>query len=90
MEMDRIVSGSYDNAIIVWAFMTGHQLFTLTGHSNRVFRVQFDLYKIVSSSQDDSIRVWDMAGPKVVGSGAEMGGGGGRRAIRNVHPYPAF
>lgn len=33
----------------------------LQGHHNRVFRVQFDAFKIVSSSQDDTLRVWDFA-----------------------------
>lgn len=28
-------------------------------HTNRVFRLQFDAFKIVSSSQDDQIRIWD-------------------------------
>lgn len=48
--------------------------------------MQFDAHKIISSSQDDTIRVWDMAGAKVVDkekdamaieSGGGSGGGGG-------------
>jgi F-box and WD-40 domain protein 1/11 len=35
----------------VWDFETGHQMFVLNGHTNRVFRVQFDFFKIITSSQ---------------------------------------
>ena len=89
VQMDRIVSGSYDSSMIVWSFHDGRLLFKIgsgtaadrIGHSNRVFRVQFDAHKIVSSSQDDTIRVWDMAGASVVGASDPMaieeGGGGG-------------
>mmetsp|Transcript_20181 Transcript_20181/g.60260 ORF Transcript_20181/g.60260 Transcript_20181/m.60260 type:complete len:91 (-) Transcript_20181:44-316(-) len=31
----------------------------LNGHENRVFRLQFDMFKIISSSQDDNIRIWN-------------------------------
>lgn len=97
--MDRIVSGSYDHTMICWSFHTGRALFRIgtadparqvlipetqpEGHTNRVFRVQFDGVKIISSSQDDTIRVWDMAAEGVVEAGEagmlgiEASGGGG-------------
>ena len=45
------MSGSYDKTIRIWDFKTGEELAKLTGHDNRVFRVQFDDFKIVSSAQ---------------------------------------
>ena len=52
--------------IQVWDFWTGSPLFVLEGHTNRVFRVQFDERKIVSSSQDDKICVWDFTPRELV------------------------
>jgi WD40 repeat protein len=45
----------------VWNLKTGEVVQTLTGHESRVFRIQFDSFKIVTSSQDDTIRLWDFA-----------------------------
>ena len=50
-----------DRTVRVWDLHTGECVQELAGHENRVFRVQFDAFKIVSSSQDDTIRVWDFA-----------------------------
>ena len=46
----------------IWDFVTGAQLHSLTAHSNRVFRVQFDALRIISSSQDDTMIIWDFSG----------------------------
>ena len=46
----------------IWNFVTGVLLHVLTAHSNRVFRVQFDALRIISSSQDDTIIIWDFSG----------------------------
>ena len=45
------MQGSYDKSVRVWDFHDGRILHTLFGHDNRVFRLQFDMFKIVSSSQ---------------------------------------
>lgn len=50
---------SPSSTIRIWNFETGEQMHTLYGHTNRVFRVQFDRFKIISSSQDDRILIWD-------------------------------
>ena len=47
------------STIRIWEFETGAPLQVLEGHENRVFRIQFDLFRIVSSSQDDTIRIWN-------------------------------
>lgn len=48
-------SSHLSSTVRVWDFHTGQLLQTLLGHSNRVFRVQFDHFKIISSSQVMSV-----------------------------------
>ena len=40
--------------------MTEECLHTLSGHTNRVYSLQFDGIHVVSGSLDTSIRVWDV------------------------------
>jgi WD40 repeat protein/serine/threonine protein kinase len=67
----RIVSGSggYDEQaqplpgeVKVWDAVTGRQILTLTGHTGRVTSVAFshDGKRIVSGSDDQTLRVWDL------------------------------
>ncbi|CAF3272645.1 unnamed protein product [Rotaria socialis] len=59
----RIVSGAYDGKIKVWDLVAALDprsqsplcICTLTEHTGRVFRLQFDEFQIVSSSHDDTI-----------------------------------
>lgn len=37
-------------------------MYDLQAHESRVFRLQFDEFKIVSSSHDDTILIWDFLG----------------------------
>jgi hypothetical protein len=44
----------------IWDFVTGAHLHSLIAHANRVFQVQVDALRIISSSQDEMI-VWDFS-----------------------------
>ena len=39
------------STVRIWDFASGAAVCVLHGHQNRVFRVQFDYFKIISSSQ---------------------------------------
>lgn len=56
-----LASGSADSTIKIWNFHTG-ECFTLSGHTKAVNHVsiQKDSTTLVSSSEDGSIRVWDL------------------------------
>lgn len=50
-----------NRTVRVWDFHNGSNIVILYGHTSRVFRVQFDDTRIISSSQDDTLRVWDFS-----------------------------
>jgi WD40 repeat protein len=50
-----------DRSVRIWDARTGQPVCRLQGHVNRVFRVQFDSLRIVSSSQDDTMIIWDFS-----------------------------
>jgi len=55
-----IVSGSYDQTVKVWCRETGRVVLDLkNGHHSWVFDVHFDTTKIISTSQDNRIVIWD-------------------------------
>ncbi|KAK4511100.1 uncharacterized protein ATC70_012311 [Mucor velutinosus] len=56
-----LASGSADSTIKIWNFHTG-ECFTLSGHTKAVNHVsiQKDSTTLVSSSEDGSIRIWDL------------------------------
>jgi len=64
----RIISGSLDKTIKVWAVETGNELMTLQGHKEFVNSVAVspDGRRIASGSADKTIRVWD------IGTGTEL------------------
>ena len=59
----RLVSGSYDNTVMVWDPSTGEQLCQLRGHTDVVTSVCFssDGKELASGSQDSTVRNWDPA-----------------------------
>jgi len=56
-----IVSGSWDNSVLVWDALTGEGQLLLNGHTDWVNSVAFssDGSHIVSGSWDNSVWVWD-------------------------------
>ena len=59
----RLVSGSWDNTVMVWDPSTGEQLCQLRGHTDVVGSVCFssDGKKLTSGSEDSTVRNWDPA-----------------------------
>lgn len=54
---ERVVSGSYDHLVKVWALASGECLRTLAGHQEPVLTVAFDDDKIISGAADKTIKV---------------------------------
>lgn len=44
---------------MVWNWKTGERVHRFRGHTQRVFRVDFDITRIISSSQDEFMIVWE-------------------------------
>ena len=59
---NQIVSCSNDNSIRVWNFQTGDSLKQLNGHTDSVIKVKAlpNSQKLVSISEDKTIKVWDL------------------------------
>jgi hypothetical protein len=57
-----LASGSYDRTVMILSADTGATLRTLRGHANWVSSVIFsqDGTKVISGSQDETVRVWRM------------------------------
>ena len=61
---EHLYSGSYqDSSVRVWNSQHGHCVKTLSGYTNAVWALQFiqDNNVLVSSSHDQTIRLWDVA-----------------------------
>ncbi|CCE62702.1 hypothetical protein TPHA_0D00580 [Tetrapisispora phaffii CBS 4417] len=58
-----IISGSYDNTLMVWDIIKMKCLYILTGHINRIYSTIYDhkRNRCISASMDSTIRVWDLA-----------------------------
>lgn len=59
---NTLVSGSYDNNVIVWDLETGDRIFTLKGHTMKVYCVAIDPKRrhCISGSLDASVRIWGL------------------------------
>lgn len=57
-----LVSGSYDNSVIVWNLETGAKVHTLKGHTMKVYCVSIDPKRrhCISGSLDASVRIWGL------------------------------
>ncbi|CCH60766.1 hypothetical protein TBLA_0D02630 [Henningerozyma blattae CBS 6284] len=57
-----VVSGSYDNNLIVWDIIQMKCLYILTGHTDRIYSTIYDhkRSRCISASMDSTIRVWDL------------------------------
>jgi WD40 repeat protein/serine/threonine protein kinase len=63
-----VTGGDYpDNAVRVWDLEAGTLLATMRGHQNKVSSVAFspDGRRVVSASQDQTLRVWEVGGKRV-------------------------
>lgn len=57
MDMEKVVSGSYDNTLKIWNIKTGECSHTLRGHTDHVVCLQFSGIHLVSGSADRTIKV---------------------------------
>ena len=57
--LEHSIEKNLCRTIRVWNWRTGEEVLRLIGHESRVFRIDFDAKKIISSSQDDTIRIWN-------------------------------
>merc|ERR1711911_219440 len=57
MDMEKVVSGSYDNTLKIWDIKTGECSHTLRGHTDHVVCLQFSGVHLVSGSADRTIKV---------------------------------
>ncbi|KAI8645489.1 WD40-repeat-containing domain protein [Parasitella parasitica] len=59
-----LVSGSYDNNVIVWNLETGKKVHILKGHTMKVYCVAIDPKRrhCISGSLDASVRIWGIDG----------------------------
>lgn len=57
-----IISGSYDNNLMVWDIAQMKCLYILTGHTDRIYSTIYDHKRLrcISASMDTTIRVWDL------------------------------
>ena len=54
----RLVTGSKDTTVRVWNIQTGACLRTLDGHTDSVTDVAYDGVTIISTSDDNTVRIW--------------------------------
>lgn len=59
---DTLVSGSYDYSVKVWKISTGETLYTLRGHTQKVYSVVLDhkRNRCISGSMDNLVKVWSL------------------------------
>lgn len=57
-----VISGSYDNSLMVWDIAQMKCLYILTGHTDRIYSTIYDYrrHRCISASMDTTIRVWDL------------------------------
>lgn len=57
-----VISGSYDNNLMVWDIAQMKCLYILTGHTDRIYSTIYDHRRLrcISASMDTTIRVWDL------------------------------
>ena len=62
-----LVSGGYDNKVLIWDANTGKRKLTLEGHTSSVnsVAVSKDGTLVISSSEDYSTRIWKVEGKEL-------------------------
>lgn len=57
-----VISGSYDNTLMVWDIAQMKCLYILSGHTDRIYSTIYDhkRQRCISASMDSTVRVWDL------------------------------
>lgn len=57
-----VISGSYDNTLMVWDIAQMKCLYILSGHTDRIYSTIYDhkRNKCISASMDSTVRIWDL------------------------------
>lgn len=58
-DMNRIYSGSADETIMVWDFMSRERVMVLTGHEGSIVSLAVHGFMLMSGGADATIRLWD-------------------------------
>ena len=56
---NRVYSCSLDKTIKIWDIRKNKEIRTLIGHSSGVYSITYDQAKIISGSNDNTIRIWN-------------------------------
>ena len=57
---DMVISGSWDQSVVLWELEHGRKLVKLTGHTEVVNCVKMAGNKIISGSSDATLRIWEL------------------------------
>jgi len=57
----HLITGSFDNTVMVWDVNTGKRVYTLVGHQAEISSAQFnfDCSLIATGSMDKTCKLWD-------------------------------
>jgi len=63
-----ILTGSWDQQIILWEAKSGRRIKTFTGHAGIIYTLEFssDNKNFVSTSNDNTVRLWDIPAGKEI------------------------
>ena len=56
------MTGSRDKTVRVWDIMTGRSLYVLRKHTEMIWNLHFNDHRLITSSFDQSLLVWEFAG----------------------------
>jgi len=57
----KMASGSDDGTVIIWNWLNGQLVHTLTGHSMTVSLDLYDELTLVSASWDSTVKFWNIS-----------------------------
>ena len=84
-----VISGSYDNTLMVWDIAQMKCLYILSGHTDRIYSTIYDhkRHRCISASMDSTIRVWDLKDIKQNGSYEIVNCSSGTKCTRITDSY---
>ena len=64
----HLITGSFDNTVMVWDVKTGKRVYTLVGHQAEVSSAQFnfDCSLIATGSMDKTCKLWDFERGEII------------------------